>query len=149
MPLSESEILSKHAQSLGEARDACQKLGRNADPTYLAPRGHLYSQLRTALQHLEGSCRQMAAWRADGHWTKAGIYYGRIARAAQAKFVRQDWRWFANAIVLFDRGLRGMKELAEKKTGRLSREPILPENPSKWLVLPNHTPDLGKPKVMH
>ena len=149
MPLSESEILSKHEQSLGEARDACQKLGRNADPTYLAPRGHLYSQLRTALQHLEGSCRQLAAYRADARWLKLGILYGRAQRGAQSKFVRQNWGWFQQLMPLFENGMRSMRDLAEMRTGRLSRDPILPQNPSKWLNLPDHTPDLGKPKVMH
>ena len=140
MPITESEVLSKHVQSLGEAHRACQEIGRNADPEWIEPRGRHYKNLKDALMALEGSCRQLSHFRADARWLKLGILYGRANRAAQAKFVRQDWMWFNKIRLLFDNGLRAMDELANAKTGRLASKPILPSRPSDWLTLPDHVP---------
>lgn len=149
MPLSESEIIAKHVQSLGEAREACQAIGRNADPEYVAPRGHWYVQLRKAMMALEGSARQMSHFRGDARWLKLGILYGKALRAAQAKFVGQNWRWFHDLQPLFENGLRSMADLRDMRTGRLSNSPILPANPSSWLVLPNHKPAMRPPGTVH
>ena len=135
--LTEQEILSKHKQSLGEGRDACQWLGRNADPEYLAPRGRHYGNLKRALNALEGTCRQLAAFRADTRWTKLGFLYARAMRVAQAKFVRQDWMAFNQMQQLFENGLRRMDELQNAKTGKLG--PILPKR-TDWMVLPDLQP---------
>lgn len=149
MPLSENEIIAKHVQALGEAREACQALGRNADPEYIAPRGRWYARLRDALNALEGSARQMSMCRLDARWTRLGVVYGRALRGAQAKFVGQNWRWFHDLQPLFENGLRSMADLRDMKTGKLSNSPILPANPSSWLVLPDHKPRLRGPGTMH
>jgi hypothetical protein len=149
MPLTDSELIDRHSQALREAHGACQKLARNADPTYIKPRGELYATLRTALQHLEGTCRQLGAFRGDARWLKLGIVYAKTMRGAQSKFVRQDWLWFQRLMPLFENGMRSMQDLKDMRTGRLSDSPILPNNPSKWLHLPDHVPDIGKPKVLN
>lgn len=137
--LTEAEILSRHHQALGEARGACQRLGRNADADYLAPRGHDYGELRRALKALEGSSRQMAHFRADARWVKLGIVYAKAMRAAQAKFVGQRWSYFNELTALFELGLRRMNDLKDNRTGRLGA--ILPTQPTDWLILP----DLKRP----
>ena len=145
MPLTDGEVISRHAQSLREAHGACQKLGKNADPEYLAPRGHLYSELRAALNHLEGSCRQMAAFRDDARWLKLGVVYARAMRGAQKAFVGQRWNWFNQLMPLFVNGMRSMEDLKDMRTGKLSNSLILPANPSSWLNLPDHKPALRPP----
>lgn len=149
MPITENEILSRHSQALGDARDSCQQLGRNADPEYLAPRGHHYAELKRSLMALEGSCRQMAHYRSDARWLRLGIVYGRAMRGAQAKFVGQRWSWFKALMPLFENGMRSMTDLREMKTGRLTTSPILPTNPSKWLVLADHKPAMRGPGTVH
>ena len=145
MPLTESDLIQRHAQSLREAHGACQKLGLNADPTYIAPRGHLYAELKRALEHLEGSCRQLAAFRSDARWIKLGIVYAKTTRAAQKAMVGQRWLWFRDLMPLFENGMRRMDELRNMRTGRLSSDAILPANPSSWLNLPDHKPALRPP----
>lgn len=137
--LSESEILSRHTQALQDARILCNRLCRNADPEYLAPRGHLYSDLKVNLNALEGTARQMAHYRADARWLKLGIFYAKIIRGAQAAFVGQRWRWFGDLIKVLDYCAYSHDELCNRKTGRLSSSPIIPANPSAFLMLPNHT----------
>lgn len=132
--LTQQDVLSKHEQSLKEGRDACVALARNADPEYLAPRGHLYTKLRTALTELEGTCRQMAAYRDDARWTKLGFVYARCLRVAQAKFVSQNWLAFKQMAQLFSDGLSHMDDLANKKTGKIGA--ILPTR-YDWLILPD------------
>ena len=141
--LSETDIIDRHKQALGEAHRACQRLGRNADPDYMAPRGHDYSNLRRALQALEGSCRQMAHFRADARWIKLGVVYAKAMRTAQAKFVGQRWAYFNELTKLFELGQRSMEDLQSRKTGRLGA--ILPSQPTDWLVLP----DLRIPRPHH
>lgn len=136
--LTETDILDRHKQALGEAHRAAQNLGRNADPSYLAPRGKHYGDLKRALTALEGSCRQMAAWRSDARWLKLGVIYAKAMRGAQAKFVGQRWSWFNELMALFVLGHNRLDELQTMKTGRLSSSPILPNNPSAWLHLPDH-----------
>lgn len=133
--ISETEILDRHRQSLGEAHRACQRLGKNADPTYLAPRGHDYGNLKRALDTLEGSARQMAHFRADARWLKLGMLYAKARRAAQAKFVGQRWDYFGELMKLFELGHRRLEEL-QARTG--THGPILPSRPSEWLHLPDH-----------
>lgn len=133
--LTQSEILSKHTQCLKEAKDACDKLFKNADPTYIFPRGHLYGQLKRAITALEGTCRQMSMFRDDTRWTKLGFVYARALRMAQAKFSAQDWLFFGKFGELFTQGLTRMDELANKKTGR--RGIIMPTDYS-FLHLPDH-----------
>ena len=145
--LSENEIMDRHSQALGEARRACQRLGRNADPTYLAPRGHDYGNLKRALNALEGSARQMAHHRSDARWVKLGIIYARAMRAAQAKFVGQRWGYFNEMIKLFELGLRRMDELRNNKTGKAG--PILPTRPTDWLILPDHKVPFPNRGPMH
>lgn len=144
MPLTENEILSKHTQALGEAHRACQNLGRNADPEYLAPRGHDYGNLSRALKALEGSARQMAHFRADARWLKLGIVYAKAMRGAQVKFVGQRWGYFNQLMALFELGVRRLDDLQNRKTG--TSGPILPTRPaSEWLILPDHKPALRPP----
>ena len=143
--LSENEILSRHKQALSEAKIACERLSRNADPEYIRPRGEWYAALRSALMALEGSCRQLAHFRGDGRWLRLGILYGKEMRYCQAKFVGQRWGWFGQRVQLYVLGQRSIDEL-DAKTGRIG--PILPSRPSDWLVLPNHTPTLAGPGRM-
>lgn len=149
MALSENEILDRHTQALGEAHRACQRLGRNADPEFLAPRGHDYGNLKRALNALEGSARQMAHHRADARWLKLGVLYARAARASQAKFVGQRWAWYKALMPLFENGQRSVDELRNRRTGMLSSSPILPSRPSDWLVLPDHKPAMRGPGTVH
>lgn len=133
--LTEAEIFDRHTQALGEARRACQELGRNMDADYLALRGRHYVALREALKNLEGSARQAAHARQDARWLRLGIVYGQVARVIQAKFVGQKWAFFNHLQQLFVNGLRSMDDLRNRRTGRIGA--ILPENPSAWLVLPD------------
>lgn len=136
--LTENEIIDRHQQALGEAHRACQRLGKNADPTHLAPRGHDYGNLKRALDALEGSSRQMAHFRADARWLKLGVLYAKTRRGAQRAFVAQRWAWFGALMPLFVNGQRSMVDLKDMKTGRASSSPILPSRPSDWLVMPDH-----------
>lgn len=138
--ITENEILSRHKQALGEAHRACQRLGRNADTDYLAPRGNDYGDLKEALTLLEGSTRQMAHFRADARWLRLGVVYAKAMRIAQVKFVSQKWNAFNDLKELFDIGHRRLEEL-QVKTG--TRGPILPQRASEWLVMP----DLVVPKA--
>jgi hypothetical protein len=137
--LTEQEVLTKHAQSLKEGGDACLALARNADPEYLAPRGHLYAKLKKALTELEGTCRQMSAYRDDARWLKLGFLYARAMRTAQAKFVSQNWLAFRQLSELFTQGLSHMDDLANRKTGATGM--ILPKR-YDWLILPDHKPPM-------
>lgn len=144
--LTQQEIMDKHIQCLKEGRDACQSLAKNADPEYIFPRGHLYGSLKRALKALEGTCRQMAAFRDDTRWTKLGFVYARAMRVAQVKFVRQDWLAFRQIAEIFEVGLKRMDELANAKTGKTGV--ILPKR-TDWLVLPDlktPTPQLWTPQ---
>jgi hypothetical protein len=143
--LSEREILDRHRQALGEAKRACQKLSRNADPEYIAPRGEWYAELRSSLMLLEGSCRQLAHHRGDARWLKLGILYGKTMRSCQSRFVGQRWAWFGQLTQLFVIGQRNIDDL-DKSTGRIG--PILPARPSDWLLLPNHVPRLRGPGMI-
>lgn len=144
--LTENDILERHKQALGEARRACQQLGRNADPLYLAPRGRHYTELKKALALLEGSARQMAHWRDDGRWLRLGIVYAKAMRGAQQKFVGQRWAWFGELQALFVLGERRLDEL-NQRTGTLGA--ILPQRASEWLVLPDSRPALRRPGSLH
>lgn len=133
--LTEVEILDRHVQSLKEARQLCWFMASQVEPEYVAPRGRNYAKLRTALKECEGCCRQMSHWRADARWVRAGILYARLIRAAQQKFVGQQWSWFGSAILVLDRLLATMRDLAERKTGTVG--PILPTQPTDWLRIPD------------
>lgn len=135
--LTEQEILSKHTQSLKEAKDSCHWLARNADPEQVAPRARHYGNLERSLKALEGSCRQMSMMRSDARWTRLGFVYARAMRFAKAKYVGQNWLGFRDLTQLFDLGIRRMDELATAKTGTLG--PILPKNTS-FLILPDEKP---------
>lgn len=140
--LTQSEILDKHRQSLKEARDACLWLARNADPDQIAPRGAHYRNLKTAMSELEGTARQMSAFRDDTRWLPLGILYGaKTARLAQKFFVQMDWTMFGKLAEVFANGLVRMDELATKKTGRVG--PILPKR-TDWLILPDHVPPISR-----
>lgn len=134
--LTEAEILACHIQALKDAKGACEMLGKNADPNYIFPRGHLYGNLRRALQALEGSARQMSHFRGDARWLKLGIYYAKVMRAAQTAFVQMKWLEFSKMRLIFDKGLRAMDDLRHRKTGRAGV--ILPTQPTDWLILPDH-----------
>lgn len=140
MPLSEAEVLDRHQQALGEAHAACQRLGASADPDRIMLRQGQYAALQKALKHLEGSCRQMAHFRSDARWVRLDTLYARLIHASQAKFVGQDWAWFSKIMPVFERGLRSMNDLKDMRTGRLTSQPILPANPSSWLVFPDYRP---------
>lgn len=116
--LTQQEVLSKHEQCLKEGGEACAQLAKNADPTYIHPRGHLYGNLKRALTQLEGTCRQMSMFRDDARWTKLGFVYARAIRMIQPKFVAQDWLFFGKLKPLFEDGLKRMDDLANRKTGR-------------------------------
>lgn len=134
--LTETELFDRHAQSLGEAHRACQELGRNADPNHLAPRGREYAALKKALSDLEGSCRQLAYFRDDARWLKLGIFYAKITRQTQHKFVGQRWAFFNSLMEVFQLGHRRLDELRTNKTG--VRGPVLPQRASEWLIMPDH-----------
>jgi hypothetical protein len=146
--LTETEILDRHRQALGEAHRACQALGRNADPTYIAPRGAHYTRLKEAVERLEGSARQMAHWREDARWLRLGIFYGGpVLRMAQKKYVGQRWNDFNKMREIFDRGLREFEELATRKVAKAG--PILPSRPLDWLILPDHRVPQPNRGTMH
>lgn len=134
--LTESEILSKHEQSLSEARHACQMLARSQDPELLMVRGPHYRALKQALEELEGSARQMATMRSDARWLRLGILYGGVLISAKNQWMLRGWRWFGKLTALFDKGLVSLDELRNRKTGVPSSQPILPQRASEWL----HTP---------
>lgn len=140
--LSESEILSRHMQALSEAKIACDALGLNADPTYVMPRGKHYTMLRTAVEALEGSARQMAHFREDTRWLKLGIFYAKIYRAIQAKYIGQRWSYFKSLIAVFDKGQHSLADLKDRKTG--TGKAILPSRAVDWLILPDHKPQLSR-----
>jgi hypothetical protein len=135
--LSEREILDRHLQALGMARGACQRLGRQADPEKAAPRGPDYSLLKEQLDLIEGTCRQLAHYRGDARWLRLGMLYARTRRSAQYAFIGMNWLWFNDLQSLFSQGIVNMIELRDGKTGRASSSPILPKNPSAFLVTPD------------
>lgn len=135
--LSEQEILSRHAQSLREARECCQQLAKNMDPMYLAPRGRLYRNLRKAVDELEGSCRQMCHWRADSRWLPLGIYYAKVNRTIQQLFKHRNWHGFRDITPIFENGLVKLEQLRTAKAGRSGV--ILPKR-TDWLVMPELKP---------
>lgn len=133
--ITENEILSCHIQALKEAKGACELLGKNAMEGYLAPRGHHYGNLTRALNALEGSARQMCHFRSDARWLKLGIFYAKVMRTAQAKFVAQHWKAFHDMQPIFDKGLLNMDALRHNRTMRVGS--ILPTQPTDWLILPD------------
>jgi hypothetical protein len=133
--LTQREILTKHEQCLREAKEACVQLAKNADPEYLFPRGHLYGNLKRALTQLEGTCRQMAAFRDDTRWLQLGFVYARAIRQVQVKFNDQKWLYFRELIALFENGLKRMDDLANRKTGKSG---IIMPATYNWLMLPDH-----------
>jgi hypothetical protein len=142
--LTEAEIVSRHKQALGEAHSACQELGRNADPLYLAPRGKHYIALRQAIEHLEGSARQMAHFRGDARWTKLGFLYARLLQSIQPLYVRTRWAEFGKMAAFFGPdGQRRLDELQTRKTGKSGL--ILPD-PGRmdWLILPDAKPAIPR-----
>lgn len=136
--LSEVEILSKHKQSLSEARDACLWLAKNQDPEYIAPRGRHYRNLRTALKELEGTCRQLSMFRSDARFTRLGMVYAKAMLIARKHFVVHNWKAFKQLSDLFIRGLVEMEALSTRRTGALG--PILPQRPSDWIIMPEVKP---------
>ena len=147
--LTEREVLDRHMQALGEAHRACQNLGRNADNQYLAPRGQDYGELKEALEHLEGSARQMSHFRSDARWIRLGILYAKVMRTAQASFVAatidyRRWNDFNKLMPLFVNGKRQLQDL-QQRTGVLG--PILPQNPSSWLVMPDLKIPRARPNI--
>lgn len=132
--LTEAEILTRHSQSLKEAKDQCLWLSQNADPDKIAPRARRYRGLQQALKELEGTCRQLAQFRQDARWIKLGVLYAKAMRTVTKIYEHQNWLAFKELTQLFDNGIVRMEELATAKTGTVG--PILPKNPSSWLILP-------------
>lgn len=131
--LTEREILTKHTQSLREAADACQWLARNADPEKIAPRARHYKNLQEALKELEGTCRQMCAFRDDTRWLPLGIFYAKIMRVATAQYASMNWLGFGRLAEVFKVGGPKVEALANAKTGKAGA--ILPKR-TDWLILP-------------
>ena len=131
--LSEQEVLDRHIQALGEAHRACQELGRNANDEYVNFRGPYYTQLKEALELLEGSARQMTFFREDARWVRLGGLYAAAMNKVQTWFIVQKWDNFNKLMPLFENGKRQLAEL-DRRTGR--RGPILPQNPASWIVHP-------------
>lgn len=132
--LTEAEIQTRHLQSLKEAKNECLWLSQNADPEKIAPRARRYRALQQSLKELEGCCRQMAQFRADGRWIRLGVFYAKVMRTVTKAYDFQNWLQFKEIAKVFDLGIVRENELATAKTGTLG--PILPHNPSSWLVLP-------------
>lgn len=147
MATTEQELIDRHVSALKEAKDACQELGRNADPDYIAVRGPHYRKLREALNLVEGTCRQLCAFRDDTRWLPLGIHYAKVMRLVQRKFVEQKWSHFRKLAPMFDIGLRQMQDLKDRRTGR--RGSILIENPAPLLWMPDHKPALRGPGTVH
>ena len=125
----------------------CQRLGSQLDPEKAEPRGWQYAALRDHIGLLEGTCRQMAAFREDARWIRLGIQYAKLRRSAQKHFIAQRWKAFTQMMPIFEAGLRSVADLAEAKTG--ARGPILPKNASSWLVLPTHDPFAGTRRTIN
>lgn len=135
--LTEAECLSKHRSALGEAHRACQLLGQNAGEGVLKPRGHDFHMLKTALDELEGSARQIAHFRTDARWLRLGILYAKTLKQCQARFVGQRWKFFHDLMPLFVDGAARLEQL-QARTGVLG--PILPQRASEWLIMPDYKP---------
>ncbi len=131
MPLTESEIIDRHRQSLQEAHAECKWLTAQErskwERSAARPRGEHYVKLREALNRLEGSCRQMMYWRADARWLKLANLYARAMPMCQRWYLAQKWLAFDTLAPLFEAGMARMNYLAEMRTGVLSSTPILPE----------------------
>lgn len=144
--LTEADILDRYEQSLGEADRACQQLGRNADPEYLALRSPDYLSLQDSLKLLEGCCRQMSAFRSDARWIKLGVMYARAMRIVRSLFEKQKWQSFREIRPLFRNGLVIMEDLRDKRTGKAG--PVLPTQSTEWLQLPDLKPINSAPRRM-
>jgi hypothetical protein len=142
--LTEAEIIDRHIQALKEAKDACEKLIRNADPEFISPRGPHYKALRTALEHAEGCARQMNYHREDNRWLPLGFIYAKVMRLAQKYQVRQEWLKFGEFIPLFDLSLRRMQEILDIRTNRSG--PIISRNPAAFINLKDHIPEIRRPR---
>ena len=116
----------------------CQRLGSQLDPEKAEPRGWQYAALRDHIGLLEGTSRQMAAFREDARWIRLGVQYAKLRRSAQKHFIAQRWKAFTQMMPIFEAGLRSVADLAEQKTGGIG--PVLPKRPSDWLILPEHRP---------
>jgi hypothetical protein len=144
--LSESEVLDRHRQSLGEAKRACLALKRHADPNLLELKGPDYMALKKNLEMLETSARQIAHFRSDSRWIRLGAIYGRARIQVQGLYGNRKWLLFGELASLFDRGLVHLAEL-DKQTGVVGR-PILPQRQSEWMWMPQPG-SIHRPRVLH
>lgn len=145
--LTETELFDRMRQSLGEADRACEALGRNADPDHIALRGKHYIALKTALEHMETSARQIATMREDGRWLRLGAVYGRTRIRLQPIFMKGRWSLFTELRKMFEGGRRAIDDL-DVRTGVIG--PILPQRASEWLWMPPANPVVpGRPKLVH
>ena len=144
--LSETEILDRHKQSLGEAHRACQELARFQDPDHRALRGIHYIRLKDALEKLEGSARQMGPYRGDARWTRLGAIYGKLISKIQGQYVQERWSWFGSLMPLFENGQRAVLDLATRKTGKTGL--ILPTQGMDWARMADYHPVLPRQRVV-
>jgi len=150
MPMSDSDYIQRHIQSLGEARAAAQELGRLADPTYNGSRRH-YRLLKEAVEMLIGSSRQLGTLRGDARWVRLTTFYDRVRVKLQPAFMGERWKWFGGLTEVFELGQRHIDELTTRRTGVPSGTPILPSRAGEWLKIPDYHPVLDRPasRLLH
>jgi hypothetical protein len=146
--LSDGEYLDRHRQSLGEAHAACQRLGRQVDRDLRSPRGKDYIALKTAVEMLEGSARQLGQLRSDARWIRLAAYYGRVRLKLQPAYMMERWAWFGGLTAVFELGQKHLADLRDGRTGVRSGVPILPANPV-WAQHPDYKPVMTRPKVLN
>lgn len=133
--LTETEILDRCKQALGEARRECQWLVTQVDYDNASPRGGHYTALKKAIELAEGSARQMAQFRADARWVKFGSTIARALPTIQHHYVAMRWSAFGTLALVFEKHLSSFEELRAVKTGRVGV--ILPARPSDFLIMPD------------
>jgi len=143
MPMSDTDYVKRHVESLSEARAAAHELGRLADPEYNGSRRH-YIALKEAVEKLEGSARQLGTLWSDARWIRNAAFWGRLRLKLQPAVMMERWAWFAGLPQVFDVGQRGMEDLLSRKTGQSSGKPILPTH-AVWAQHPDYHPELGRP----
>ena len=132
---SDRELQQKFIECARSAKEACLLMARNADPEKIAPRGHLYATIRSALLAMEGCCRQLNYNREDTRWIRLGILCARAQRTCHGMRIKEQWLGFNQLAQWLENHIVRMEDLLNRKTGRVGA--ILPTLPTDWLRLPD------------
>ena len=136
--LQENEVIDCHVDALKKARSCCVGLDSQGDDPHAEVAAYHYTELKSALDRLEGSARQLAYYREDTRWLKLATVYTRLMPLVQGNFGAMNWRAFGAMVPALDIAMKNAQALVERKTGK--RGIILPDAPPVWAALPDWNP---------